>query len=72
MAAALRAEQGAWEPIKDCISILESNSEPERARVSQRVGVRASTLQWEPEGVRVGVTESHRETGRREGDSKSQ
>ena len=33
---------------------LESNSEPERARVCQRVAVRA----------RVGVTESHRETGR--------
>ena len=33
---------------------LESNSEPERARVCQRVAVR----------VRVGVTESHREPER--------
>ena len=33
---------------------LESNSEPERARVCQRVAVRA----------RVGVTESHREPER--------
>ena len=33
---------------------LESNSEPERARVCQRVAVRA----------RVGVTESHRESER--------
>ena len=33
---------------------VESNSEPERARVCQRVVVRA----------RVGVTESHRETRR--------
>ena len=41
---------------------LESNSEPERARVCQRVVVRA----------RVGVTESHREPERhREISSKS-
>ena len=42
---------------------LESNSEPERARVCQRVAVRA----------RVGVTESHKEPERdREKSSKSQ
>ena len=42
---------------------LESNSEPERARVCQRVAVRA----------RVGITESHREPkGDRERASKSQ
>ena len=42
---------------------LESNNEPERARVCQRVAVRA----------RVGVTESHRESERdRERSSKSQ
>ena len=42
---------------------LESNSEPERARVCQRVEVRA----------RVGVTESHKEPERdREGSSKGQ
>ena len=42
---------------------LENNSEPERARVCQRVAVRA----------RVGVTEIHREPERdRERSSKSQ
>ena len=42
---------------------LESNSEPERARVCQKVAVRA----------RVGVTESHREPERdRERSSKCQ
>ena len=35
VATALRADQELY------ISILESNSEPERARVSQRVAVRA-------------------------------
>ena len=56
MAAALRAEQGPCEPIKGI-------SEPERARVCQRVAVRA----------RDGVTESHREPERdRKRSSKSQ
>ena len=51
----MRAEQGPCEPIKGCIyAKLESNSEPERARVCQRVAVRA----------RVGVTESLREPER--------
>ena len=47
-ARALRADQGLYK------TKLESNSEPERARVCQRVAVRA----------RVGVTESQRVTGR--------
>ena len=66
---------------------LESNNDPERARVSQRVAVRASGSQSgshrkleraskslrEPEGARVGVAESYRETGRDKGRaSKSQ
>ena len=51
MASAMRAEQGPCEPIKGSIPKLESNSEPERARVCQRLAVRA----------RVGITESHRE-----------
>ena len=45
-ASAMRAEQGPCEPIKGCIyAKLESNSEPERARVCQRVAVRASESQ---------------------------
>ena len=39
MATALRAEQELY------VSILESNSEPERARVCQRVAVKASGSQ---------------------------
>ena len=43
---AMRAEQGPCEPFKGCIyAKLESNSEPERARVCQRVAVRASESQ---------------------------
>ena len=45
VASAMRAEQGPCEPIKGCIRKLESNSEPERARVCQRVAVRASESQ---------------------------
>ena len=59
VASALRAEQGPCEPSKGPVSQaravytkLESNSEPERARVCQRVAVRASESQ----------SESHRET----------
>ena len=64
VAPAMRAEKGPCELIKGCIyAKLESNGEPERARVCQRVAVRA----------RVGVTESHREPERdRERSSKSQ
>ena len=49
-ARALRADQGL------CVK-LESNSEPERARVRKS----GSESQWEP---KRGVTESHRKTGR--------
>ena len=45
---------GAESRARTVYAKLESNSEPERARVCQRVAVRA----------RVGVTESQRETGR--------
>ena len=55
------AWQRHWEPSKGpeswsrtVYAILDSNSEPERARVCQRVAVRA----------RLGVTESHREPER--------
>ena len=54
VAAVLRADQGPWEPIKYCVREIRENSEPERARVCQRVAVRA----------RVGVTESHRDRER--------
>ena len=49
VASAMRAEQGPCDPIKGPVSQsravyakLESNGEPERARVCQRVAVRAS------------------------------
>ena len=56
---------------------FESNSEPERARVCQRVAVRASESQSgshrEPLRARVGVTKSLKEPKRdRERSSKSQ
>ena len=51
MASAMRAEQGPCEPNKGCVREIR---EPERARVCQRVAVRA----------RVGVTESHRDRER--------
>ena len=69
VASAMRAEQGPCEPIKGCIRKLESNSEPERARVCQRVAVRARARAR----ARVGVTGSHREPERdRERSSRSQ
>ena len=61
MASAMRVEQGPCEPIKGCIREI---SEPERARVCQRVAVRASESQSgshrEPERAR----ERQGETGR--------
>ena len=42
MASVMRAEQGPCEPIKGCIREIR---EPERARVCQRVAVRASESQ---------------------------
>ena len=63
VSSAMRAEQGPCEVIKAVYAKLETNSEPERARVCERVAVR----------VRVGVTESHRKPEiERERSSKSQ
>ena len=45
MEAVLRTEKGPRESIKDCKAKLENNSEPERARVSQRMAVKASGSQ---------------------------
>ena len=77
----MRAEQGPCEPIKGCIregqsmpesgseSQLEPEWESQRSSKSQREPVKAWESKLEPEGARVGVTESHREPER---DSKSQ
>ena len=70
VASAMRAEQGLCEPIKGCIRKLESNSEPERARVCQKVAVIASESQsgshrepkqQEPERDRERSSKSQRE-----------
>ena len=45
VASAMRAAQGPCEPIRAVYVKLESNSEPERARVCQRVAVKASESQ---------------------------
>ena len=57
VASAMRAEQGPC----DVYAKLESNSEPERARVCQEVAVRASE---QPEWESQRAIESQRETGR--------
>ena len=57
------SKQGLWELIKDCILKLklESNSEPERARVSQRVAMRAGGSQREPDRASGSQSGSHRD-----------
>ena len=65
VASAMRAVQGPCEPIKGCVyAKLESNSEPERARVCRRVAVRASESHREPARDRERSSKSQREPQR--------